>query len=164
MVFQVIPLAGLLRLTRFFRHKCCLRRTRVFTINMQGTQAKAMTTKSDCRAIYIFREEKEKPLRRTKTLLWFILWQKDGKSISDLSSVERLVTRVTVVEEEHVNKGDEEAGGVPGAACVIRDPLIEDQNDQVAKQTGHEDDFWDESQVDIQWLLEIPAENHEHSE
>lgn len=48
---------NLLHLTRFFRHKCCLRSTRVFTINMQGTQAKAISTKSICMAFY---REKQK--------------------------------------------------------------------------------------------------------
>lgn len=39
-------------LTRCFRHKYCLLITRVFTINIQGTHAKAITTKRDCMAIY----------------------------------------------------------------------------------------------------------------
>lgn len=81
--------------------------------------------------------------------------------VSDLPSVERFVTGVVVVEEEHVDKGDEQAGSVPGGARVVRHPLIEDQDDEVAEQTGHEDDLWDESQVDVQRLLEIPAGNHE---
>lgn len=77
--------------------------------------------------------------------------------MSDLSSVERI--GVIVAEEEHVNEGNEETGSIPGVQSIIREPLKEDQNDQVAKETGHEDDLWDEPQVDIEWLLEIPAEN-----
>lgn len=50
----------LLHLTRFFLHKYCLRRTRVFTISIQGTQAKAITTRSDCMPIYIFRIKRER--------------------------------------------------------------------------------------------------------
>lgn len=54
--FTVVPPI----LTRFFRHKCCLRSTRVFTINIQGTQAKAMITKRDCMTIYTEEGEKKK--------------------------------------------------------------------------------------------------------
>lgn len=56
----MISFADLPLLTRFFRHKYCLRRTRVFTISIQGTQARAITTKSDCIPIYIFRGERRK--------------------------------------------------------------------------------------------------------
>lgn len=80
--------------------------------------------------------------------------------VADLSAVERLVGGVVVVEEEHVDEGDEEAGGVPGGRRIVRDPLIEDEDHQVAEQAGHEDDLRDEAQVDVQRLVEIPAENH----
>lgn len=84
-------------------------------------------------------------------MLWFISEQKDGRMwyeylrLSDLSSVERFVSGIAEVEEEHVNKGDEEAGGIPGGACIVWKPFIEDQNDEVAEQTGHENNLWDES-------------------
>ncbi len=81
--------------------------------------------------------------------------------VSDLSSVERFAIGV-VAEEEHVNKGDEEAGCIPGGARIVCDPLIEDQNDEVTEQAGQEDDLWDESKVDIQRFLKIPVENHNH--
>lgn len=80
--------------------------------------------------------------------------------VADLSAVERLVGGVVVVEHEHVDEGDEEAGGVPGGRSIVRDPLIEDEDDQVAEQAGHEDDLRDEAQVDVERLAEIPAENH----
>lgn len=80
--------------------------------------------------------------------------------VADLSAVERLVGGVVVVEEEHVDEGDEEAGGVPGGQSIVRDPLVEDEDDQVAEQAGHEDDLRDEAQVDVERLVEIPAENH----
>lgn len=38
---------------------------------------------------------------------------------------------------------------------IVGCPLIEDKDDQVAKQGGHEDYFRDEAKVDIQGLLEI---------
>lgn len=74
----------------------------------------------------------------------------------NLSCVERFVTGVVVVEEEHVDEGNEETRGVLGYPRVVREPLVEDQNGQVAEQAGHEDNLWDESQVDIKRLLEIP--------
>lgn len=80
--------------------------------------------------------------------------------VSYLSAVQRLVTRVTVVEQEHVNKGDEEAGSVLRHVHVVRDPLIENQNDKVAKKTAHENNLGNESKVDIQRLVEVPAKNH----
>lgn len=80
--------------------------------------------------------------------------------MADLSAVERLVGGVVVVEEEHVDEGDEEAGGVPGGRRIVRDPLVEDEDDQVAEQAGHEDDLRDEAQVDVQRLVEVPAESH----
>lgn len=79
--------------------------------------------------------------------------------VAYLSSVKRLVTRVTVAKQEHVDKRDEEAGSVLRHVHVVRDPLIENQNDKVAKKTAHENNLWNESKVDIQGLLEVPAEN-----
>lgn len=38
---------------------------------------------------------------------------------------------------------------------IVGCPLIEDKDDQVAKQGGHEDYFRNEAKVDIQGLLEI---------
>ena len=84
-------------------------------------------------------------------------------TVSDLSCVQRFVTGVVVVEQEHVDEGDEEAGSVPGYACVVPDPLIEDEDGQVAEQAGHEDDLRDEAQVDVQRLIEVAAGNHTQS-
>lgn len=79
-----------------------------------------------------------------------------------LSTVERFVTGVAVVEEEHVYKCDEEARSILGGARSERHPFIKDENDEVAKQTGHKNDLWDESKVNIQWLFEVPAAHHNH--
>lgn len=79
-----------------------------------------------------------------------------------LSPVQRFVTGVVVVEEEHVYKCDEEAGSVLGGVCSEGEPLIKDENDEVAKQAGHKNNLWDESKVDIQWLFEVPATRHDH--
>lgn len=79
-----------------------------------------------------------------------------------LSSVEGFVTGVIIVEEKHVYKCDEEAGSILGGVRSERDPLIKDENDEVAKQAGHKNDFWDESKVDIQRLFKVPATHHNH--
>lgn len=52
---------------------------------------------------------------------------------------------------------DKQAGSILGVKGVIGCPLVEDQQDEVAKQAGHKDDLWDEAQEDVQWLLEVPA-------
>lgn len=80
-----------------------------------------------------------------------------------LSTVEGFVRGVVIVEEEHVDKGDEDAGSILGGARSEREPLIKDENDEVAEQAGHEDDLWDESEVDIQWPVKVP-ETHRHHE
>lgn len=74
-----------------------------------------------------------------------------------LSHVERLICGVVIVEETHVDEVDEQTGSVFGGFGIVGCPLVEHQQDQIAKQTGHEDDFWDEAQEDVQWLLEVPA-------
>lgn len=79
-----------------------------------------------------------------------------------MTSVQRFVTGVVIVEEEHVYKCDEEAGSILGGVRSEGDPLIKDKNDQVAKQAGHKNNLWDESKVDIQWLFEVPAGHHNH--
>lgn len=51
-VFHIVrETEHLFYLTKFFRHRYCLRITNVFTINIQGTHARAMITKSDCTPI-----------------------------------------------------------------------------------------------------------------
>lgn len=79
-----------------------------------------------------------------------------------LSTVEGFVGGVVIVEEEHVDEGNEDAGSILGGACSERQPLIKDENDEVAKQAGHEDDLWDESEVDVQWPVKVPATHRDH--
>lgn len=76
---------------------------------------------------------------------------------TDLPTVERPVGGVVVLEEEHVDEGDEEAGCHPGGVSVVCHPLVEDQDDQVAKEAGHEDDLGDEAHVDVKWLVKVPG-------
>ena len=74
-----------------------------------------------------------------------------------LSPVQGLVGGVVVVEEAHVDEVDEQAGRLLGGEGVVGRPLVEDQQNQVPKQAGHEHDLWDEAQEDVQRLLEVPA-------
>ena len=78
-----------------------------------------------------------------------------------LSSVEGLIGWVVVVEQEHVDEGDEEAGGISGGLGVVGQPLVEDEQRQVAKEAAHEDDLRDEAQVDVQRLLEVATNKRE---
>lgn len=68
---------------------------------------------------------------------------------SDLPPVQRFDCGVVVVEEKHVDEGDEETGSVSGRLSVVRQPLIEDEDGEVTEETGHEDDLRDEAQVDV---------------
>lgn len=52
---------------------------------------------------------------------------------------------------------DQQAGSVLGGEGIVGCPLVEDEQNEVAKQACHEDDFWDEAQEDVQRLLEVPA-------
>lgn len=79
-----------------------------------------------------------------------------------LSTVEGFVRGVVIVEEEHVDEGDEDAGSVPGGARSERQPLIKDEDDEVAEEAGHEDDLWDEPEVDVQRPVEVPATHRDH--
>lgn len=76
---------------------------------------------------------------------------------TDLPAVERPVGGVVVLEEEHVDEGNEETGCRPGGAGVVCHPFVEDQDDQVAEEAGHEDNLRDEAHVDVQWLVKVPG-------
>lgn len=81
-----------------------------------------------------------------------------GGGKEHLSPVEGFVGWVIVVEEAHVDEVDEQAGSILGGESIISRPLVEDQQDEVTKQAGHEDDLWDEAQEDVQGLFEVPEE------
>ena len=74
-----------------------------------------------------------------------------------LSFVEGLVSGVAVVEEAHVDEGDEQTGRILRGDGIVRSPLVEDKQDQVAKKGAHEDNLGDEAQKDVQGLLEVPG-------
>ena len=74
-----------------------------------------------------------------------------------LSCIEGCAIGVTVIEETHVDELDQKAGSIFGGVGVIGCPLVENQQDKVAKQTRHENDLWNEAQEDVQRFLEVPA-------
>ena len=49
-------------------------------------------------------------------------------------------------ELEHVDENGDEIGGVHGVPGTVRKPLVENQEDQVAKDGQQEEDLWDELQ------------------
>lgn len=72
-----------------------------------------------------------------------------------LSRIQHRAARVRVGKEEHIYEMDQEAWRMLRSVCIVGRPLVEDEDDQVAKQRGHEDYLRDKSEVDVQGLLEI---------
>lgn len=66
-----------------------------------------------------------------------------------LSWVEGLVCGVIVVEETHVDKVNEEAGGILGAGGVIGCPLIKHEQNKVAKKARHENNLRNKAKEDV---------------
>lgn len=50
---------------------------------------------------------------------------------------------------------DQEARGISRRVGIVGCPLVKDEDDQVAKQRGHEDYLGNKAKVDVQGLLEI---------
>lgn len=72
-----------------------------------------------------------------------------------LPRVER--SDVLPLHDEHVNEVDEDAGGLAGVSCTVRQPLVENHEDQVAKETEQEEQLRKEQQIDIKFLSEVPT-------
>lgn len=72
-----------------------------------------------------------------------------------LSRVER--SDVLPLHDEHVNEVDEDAGGLAGVSCAVRQPLVENHEDQVAKETEQEEQLRKKQQIDIKFLSEVPT-------
>lgn len=60
-------------------------------------------------------------------------------------------------EEEHVDEVNEDAGGHQGVSSTELDPLVEDEEDQVAKKRQEENHLWEELQDQPVPLLEVPG-------
>lgn len=58
-------------------------------------------------------------------------------------------------KEEHVDEVDENAGGHSGISSTELDPLVEDEEDQVAKKSQEENHLWEELQDQPVPLLEV---------
>lgn len=54
-----------------------------------------------------------------------------------LSRVER--SDIFTLHDKHVNEVDEDAGSLAGVPCTVRQPLVENHEDQVAKETEQEE-------------------------
>lgn len=76
--------------------------------------------------------------------------------VTHLPSVEAVC--LTGWEEEHIDELDEDAGGLPGRGGRVHQPLIDDHEEQVAKDAQHEEQLRDRDQEDIKLLPEVPAE------
>ncbi len=57
---------------------------------------------------------------------------------------------------------DEDAGSLAGVSCSICQPLEQNHEDQVAKETKQEEQLRKKKQIDIKFLSEVP-EGKEHN-
>lgn len=57
---------------------------------------------------------------------------------------------------------DEDAGGLAGVPRAVRQPLVEDHEDQVAEETEEEEQLGEEQQVDVELLPEVAAREMRH--
>lgn len=74
-----------------------------------------------------------------------------------LSRVKCLVGGIVVTEETHVDEGYKKTGGFFWALGIISQPLVKNEQHQVTKQTEHEDDLRNKTQVDVQRFFEVPS-------
>jgi len=74
-----------------------------------------------------------------------------------LALVEREVVGVGG-EEEHVDEVDEDAGGHPGVGGAELDPLVEDEEDEIAEERQEENQLGQELQDQPVPLLEVPRQ------
>lgn len=86
----------------------------------------------------------------------------DGRQANNanLSRVER--SDVLPLHHKHVDEVDEDAGGLAGVPRAVRQPLVEDHEDQVAEETEEEEQLGEEQQVDVELLSEVPAREIRH--
>lgn len=73
---------------------------------------------------------------------------------ADLSRVER--SDVFALHDEHVDEVDEDAGSLAGLAGAVRQPLVDDHENQVAEEAEQEEQLGQKQQVDVEFLLEMP--------
>lgn len=83
-----------------------------------------------------------------------------NKQSTHLSLVKWLVVGI-LREEEHVYKVDEYAGSVFGHGRSVDNPLKDHHENQVAKQTQHEHQLWDQHKEQIPYLAKVPADKQQ---
>ncbi len=83
--------------------------------------------------------------------------------MSYLSSIQGFVGRIIVVEKTHIDEGDQKTGSIFRCHCIVSRPLVEDEQDQITKQTGHEHNLRNETQENVQRFLEVPVRHMEKS-
>lgn len=59
---------------------------------------------------------------------------------------------------------DEDAGCLAGVPRAVRQPLVDDHEDQVAEEAEEEEQLRHKQQVDAELLLEVPAKEVEEKE
>lgn len=75
--------------------------------------------------------------------------------VSHLSWVEG--RQCIALHEEHVNKVDEHARSVSGVFGSEDDPLVQNHEHEVAKQTKQEQQLWEKNQVQAVPLSKVPV-------
>lgn len=78
---------------------------------------------------------------------------------ANLSRVER--SHVLPLHHKHVDKVDEDAGRLAGVPRAVCQPLVDNHEDQVAKEAEEEEQLRDKQQVDAELLFEVTTEQVE---
>lgn len=87
-------------------------------------------------------------------------WDADGQAAcTHLSRVQR--TDVLSLHDEHVDEVDEDARGLVGLSRTECKPLVENHEDQVAKETKQEEKLRKKQQVDVKFLFKVPEKRTE---
>lgn len=65
---------------------------------------------------------------------------------------------IVPLHDEHVDEVDEDAGSLAGVSCAKCQPLVENHEDQVAKETEQEEQLRKKQQIDVKFLSEVSEE------
>lgn len=74
---------------------------------------------------------------------------------ANLSRVER--RHVLPLHHKHVDEVDEDAGCLAGVPRAVRQPFVDNHEDQVAEEAEEEEQLRHKQQVDAELLFEVPA-------
>lgn len=81
---------------------------------------------------------------------------------ANLSRIER--SHVLPLHHKHVDEVDEDTGRLAGVPRAVRQPLVDNHEDQVAEEAEEEEQLGDKQQVDAELLSEVPAKEVEVKE